>query len=74
MEMTREQALKTATQNWQAHMKADLEQMRGQRDEFNAFQEFGYRHGWYCVNGNWFNVEDITGEAYNADQGGWAYV
>jgi hypothetical protein len=41
---------------------------------FDAEVQFGYRHGWYKVGEFSFNVEQITGEKYDADQGGWAHL
>lgn len=72
--MTKEQALTIAKRNHQAHQAADIENLfRGGRS-FDAQAEFGYRHGWYHVDGHSFCLRDITGAAYDNTQGGWAFA
>lgn len=34
----------------------------------------GYRHGWFKVGEFNFSREEITGEAYDHTQGGWAWL
>jgi hypothetical protein len=72
--MTRNEALKTAKINFKAHRAADLAEMFHDGPAFDAEAQFGFRHGWYKVGEFCFCVEHITGEKYDADQGGWAHL
>lgn len=69
----RTQALETAKTNHAARMGLPLAEY--------AFMEtaeeksrFGYHHGWYLVAGFSFSTEEVTGQAYDMNQGGWAWV
>lgn len=44
----------------------------GNETEINA--RYGYQHGWIVVGGESFNREMATGEKYDMNQGGWAWV
>lgn len=44
----------------------------GNEQEINA--RYGFKHGWIVVNGESFNMEKATGVAYDANQGGWAWL
>ncbi len=72
--MSREQSLEIAKTNHAAHMAADIANMFKGGPAFDAWAEFGYRHGWYIVGEHSFCLEDITGEKYDATQGGWAFI
>ena len=72
--MTREQALQVAKTNHAAHQSADIANLFKGGPAFDAQAEFGYRHGWYTVGDHSFCHEDITGEAYDITQGGWAFI
>lgn len=72
--MTRNEALVIAKANHAAHTKADIEHMFRNGPAFDAFADFGYRHGWYTVGEHSFNNEDVTGNAYDITQGGWAFI
>lgn len=72
--MTKQAALETAKANHKAHMSADIERMFRNGPAFDAFTAFGYRHGWYIVGDYSFSFEDVTGQAYDMTQGGWAYL
>ena len=72
--MTRTEALKIARANHKAHTAADIAHMFKDGPAFDAFAEYGYRHGWYMVGEHSFNNEDVTGAAYDITQGGWAFI
>lgn len=72
--MTRTEALEIAKVNYAKYQKADIEEMFGRGPKFDAFKEFGYRHGWIIVGEHSFNNEDLTGTPYDITQGGWAFV
>jgi hypothetical protein len=65
-------ALETAKANHAARTAADIANLFHGGREFDALEEFGYQHGWYVVDGFSFNIEDVTGVAYDPLQGGWA--
>jgi len=78
-------ALEIGRANLAAHSKAqidftfnvwakmtDLEARERMQQELDA--KYGYRHGWYKVGEFCFDREDLTGEKYDATQGGWAFL
>ena len=36
--------------------------------------DFNYKHGWIILDGQSFNHEMLTGQAYDITQGGWAFI
>ena len=72
--MERNDALSLAKVNYAAHRKAIIENLFRGADLPDELLAYGYRHGWYTVGEYCFSQEDITGEAYDHDQGGWAYL
>lgn len=79
--MTREEALEVAKTNHAARMLEYVKELR--RDPSNANLDafdlrcvgtYGYRHGWYLIGGFSFNQDEITGQPYDINQGGWAWV
>jgi len=72
--MTREQALKVAKANHASHRTADIANLFKGGPAFDAQAAYGYRHGWYKVEGYSFCDEDITGVPYDITQGGWAFI
>lgn len=59
--MERSEALEIAKANYERHTKADIENMFRSGPDFDAFELFGYRHGWYIAAGHAFNLTDIKG-------------
>jgi len=72
--LTREQALETAKAAYAAHIKADIALMFKGGPAFDARAEYGYHQGWYMIGDYSFCLQEITGEAYDMTQGGWAYL
>lgn len=72
--MTRNEAITIAAANRKAHKAEDLENMMGRAPDFDAFEKYGHRHGWYHVGEFSFSDEQITGVPYDIAQGGWAYL
>ena len=72
--MERAEALEIAKDKYAEYKKADIDHMFGRREEFDAFEEFGYKNGWVYVGKFCFSAEEITGEQYDIAQGGWAYL
>jgi hypothetical protein len=72
--MTRTEALEIARANHKAHTAADIAHMFKGGPAFDAFAEYGYRHGWYTVGEYSFNMEDVTGDKYDITQAGWAFI
>lgn len=83
--MTRNEALEIARTNLAAHSKAqidftfnvwavitDIEARERMQRELDA--KYGYRHGWYEAGEFCFDREELTGEKYDATQGGWAFL
>lgn len=71
--MTRTEAHEIAKKNQAARMAAMIANLfRGAPAIDDA--TFGYRHGWYRVGEHSFFEYDLTGEKYDATQGGWAYA
>ena len=74
----REQALKTAKANHTRRVQAEMENFRAglvsNADYDRAAEGTGYRHGWYIVDSFSFSESEITGQPYDANQGGWAWV
>lgn len=71
--MTRDEALKIAKVQYAAYQKASIEHLfRGAPEPVDA--DYGYRHGWIIIGEHSFNNEDLTGEKYDATQGGWAWL
>lgn len=71
--MNRNQALKIAKQNYQAHSAARIACDFKGGPAVNE-TSFGYRRGWYTVGEFSFNTTDVTGQPYDVTQGGWAYL
>lgn len=74
-------ALEVAKKNHAARMEEYVRELR--RDPSNAnldafdrrcVDAYGYRHGWYTIEGHSFNNEDVTGIPYDSTQGGWAWL
>lgn len=72
--MTRNEALKIAKVNHEAHLKATIDHAFGRGPKVNELETFGYRHGWYAVGDYSFCQDEITGVPYDHTQGGWAYL
>jgi hypothetical protein len=72
--MTRNEALEIAKANYAAHTAADIANMFNGGPAFDALAQFGYRHGWYRVGEFNFREDEVTGEAYDPTQGGWAFI
>lgn len=72
--MNRAQALEIAKANRSAHVAADIANLFHGAPAFDAFERFGFRHGWYSVGKFSFNNEDLTGQKYDPTQGGWAFI
>ena len=71
--MTREIALNLAKDLYAAYRAADIEHLfRGAPEPVKA--DYCYRHGWIILCGYSFNNEDLTGTAYDINQGGWAWL
>jgi hypothetical protein len=79
--MTRTNALEKAKTNHTARSAEYIRELF--RDPSNAnldafdlicVEKYGYRHGWYLVDGFSFSEDEVTGTAYDHHQGGWAYV
>ena len=71
--MTRNEALAIAKTNYSAHRKAVIDHLFGRTPTLDE-ASFGYRHGWYYVGKFTFNQDEITGQPYDHNQGGWAYL
>lgn len=72
--MNRTAALETAKANHAARTAANIAFLFKNGPEVNELEAFGYQHGWYRVGEFSFNIEDVTGQAYDPLQGGWAYA
>lgn len=72
--MNREQALEVVKANHAAHGTADIANLFKGGPSFNAQEAFGYRHGWYTVEGYSFREDEVSGIAYDITQGGWAFL
>lgn len=62
-----------AASQFKAYESAMIEHMFRNAPEPKG-EEFGYQHGWVVVNGESFNREMATGQEYDWNQGGWAWV
>jgi len=71
--MTRNEALATAKINHKAHRKAVIDHLFGRAATLDE-ASFGFRHGWYQVGNFNFSQDEITGQAYDHTQGGWAHL
>jgi hypothetical protein len=71
--MTRIEALEIAKARRELRQSAVIENLFRKGPAVND-AEFGYRHGWYSVAGFSFNDDEITGQAYDHTQGGWAFL
>ena len=72
--MNRDQALEIAKNNHILYRKAEIEMLFRNAPSFDAFTLYGYKQGWYIVNNYSFSHEEVTGEKYEIDQGGWAFI
>ena len=76
--MNRTQALEVARKIQAEHKAAEIANFFAGRcsdaDYAVTDARFGYRHGWYLVEGFSFSRDEVTGESYDMDQGGWAWV
>jgi hypothetical protein len=72
--MTRIEALQVAKANHAAHTLANIAFCFKRGPAFDELADFGYRHGWYYVGDYCFSHDEITGEAYDHTQGGWAFL
>ena len=72
-QMTKIEALAIAKENFKAHTAAEIEEMFGRGPKVDDSQ-FGYRHGWYRVGEYNFCTTEVTGQAYDNTQGGWAFI
>ncbi len=72
--MNRIEALEVAKVNHKNHTAADIAHMFGRGPAFDAFTDYGFRHGWYRVGDYSFCLEDLTGEKYDNTQAGWAFI
>lgn len=83
--MTRTEAFQVAKSNRAAHSIAqirftfdvwatmtDIAAREEAQSQIDAAH--GYRHGWYKVGEYSFGQDEITGETYDATQGGWAFL
>lgn len=72
--MTRNEALEIARANYAANTKENIAFTFGRAPAYDAFEKYGYRHGWYYAGGFCFSVDEITGTPYDHTQGGWAFL
>ena len=71
--MTRNEALTQAKSNHAAHL-AWMIQNGFRCDYDHEMTAFGFKHGWYQVGEFNFCDEQVTGNAYDITQGGWAFL
>lgn len=71
--MNRTEALKIAAANLKANDKARIDFTFGRTQSYNE-KDYGYLHGWFKVGEFCFSREEITGQAYDHNQGGWAFI
>lgn len=72
--MTRNEALEIAKANYAANTKERIDHMFGRAPAYDETTKYGYLHGWYQVEDFCFNTDEITGQAYDHSQGGWAFI
>lgn len=74
--MSRDIALEIAKQNYENYQDESLQDMinGGDGTVKNAYEKYGYRHGWITVGGFWFDHESLTGQKYDPTQGGWSHL
>lgn len=76
--MTFQQALETARTLHAEYTKVSLAKwFAGQVSDadYDATDaQFSRRHGWYLIDGHSISEEQVTGQAYDSQQGGWAWV
>ena len=72
--MTRDEARVIARKNFRNHIKADIATLFGSAPDCDPWNDFGFRHGWYHVDGYCFDVPELEGKQYDYTQGGWAYL
>ena len=69
-----DQKLAIARERHAAFRKAQVEYLlRGGPDPRTDFERYGYRHGWFYVDGECFSIEQITGQQYDHTRG-WAHL
>ena len=71
--MNRNEALEIARRNERAHNKARIDFTFGRRADFNE-ADFGHIHGWFTVGEFCFSRDELTGQPYDHNQGGWAFI
>ena len=72
--MTRNEALEIARINREAHLIAQIETAFRRAPEFDELTKYGYFHGWYGVGEFNFRDDEVSGQPYDATQGGWAFL